>query len=103
MNHARDDVLAAARAAFQAGELTPVLAALDLYGAESYEPERERVQLAIIELSKGSYDKLVRYVEVAKSDYRDVLAWKALGPLSEAEGMKLQDSARALIEKWGKK
>jgi hypothetical protein len=103
MTHTRDDVLAAIRAAFQESDLAAVLAALDLYGAESYEPERERIQLAIIELSAGNKEMLPRYVQDAKTDYRDVLAWKQLGPLPEAEGKRLQDAARALIGRWGKK
>lgn len=103
MTNTRDDVLAAATAAFQASELVTILAELDLYGIEPHEPERERVQLAIIELSGGSKDKILRYVRIAKTDYRDILAWKQLGPLQEAEGKKLQDEARALIEKWGKR
>ncbi len=103
MTHTRDDVLAAVQAAFHAGDLATILAVLDLYGTESYERERERVQLAIVELSGGSKDKLLELVQTAKTDYRDVLAWQQLGPLSEAEGKKLQNEARALLEKWGKK
>jgi hypothetical protein len=103
MTHTRDDVLAAIRAAFQERDRAAILAALDLYGAESSEPERERVQLAIIELSAGNREMLLRYVQDAKTDYRDVLAWKQLGPLAEAEGKGLHDTARALIDRWGKK
>jgi hypothetical protein len=103
MTRPRDDVLAAATAAFQASELESVLAELDLYGIEPHEPERERVQLAIIDLSGGSKAKVLHYVQIAKTDYRDILAWKQLGPLEEAEGEKLQKQARVLIERWGKK
>jgi len=99
----REDVLAAAKAAFGGQQIEPVIAALDLYGIERHEPERERVQLAIIELSAGSREKLRYFVEIAKTDYRDVLAWKQLGPLPDAEGRKLQEEARALIGKWGRK
>ncbi len=52
-----------------------VLDILDLYGVESYESERERVQMAILHLSQGSEDKLLQFVETAKQDYRDVLYW----------------------------
>lgn len=52
-----------------------VLELLDLYGVEEYERERERVQLAILTLSQGNEDKLLRFVEAAKQDYRDVLYW----------------------------
>lgn len=91
MIHTRDDVLAAIRDAFPASVRAAILAVLDRYGTESYENERERVQLAIIALSGGIQEKLPELVKVAKTDYRDVLAWQQLGPLSEAEGKRLQD------------
>jgi hypothetical protein len=99
----RDQILGAARAAFPACDPADVLTALDQYGVEPYEREVERVQLAIIELSGGDMDRLLHFVQVAKTDYRNVLAWQELGPLPEAEGRRLQDEARALIEQWGKK
>ena len=61
------------------------------------------MQLAIIALSGGDKDRLLRYVRDAKIDYRDILAAQKLGPMSDDEGRKLQDAARALISKWGKK
>ena len=61
------------------------------------------MQLAIIELSGGDKEQLLRFVRDAKVDYRDILAAQQLGPLSEEEGRKLQDTALALIGKWGKK
>jgi hypothetical protein len=52
-----------------------ILMILDAYGAESYERERERVQLAIVKLSEGDVEKLREYTAAAKLDYRDVLFW----------------------------
>ncbi len=103
MNRSRDDVLAAVHATFPQSDEAVILAALDQYGTEPHERERERVQLALIELSAGNKDLLLRYVQDAKTDYRDILAWQQLGPMSEAEGKKLQDAARGLIDKRGKK
>lgn len=103
MTHTRDDVVAAVYAIFPASDAETILGVLDLYGTESYERERERVQLAIVELSEGSEDKLLYFVQVAKTDYRDILCWQETGPLSEEEGQKLQQAARRLIEQWGKK
>jgi hypothetical protein len=54
-------------------------------------------------LSRGDRAKLERPVGQAKVDHRDVLAMQQLGAIPEAEGKKLQDEARALIEKWGEK
>ena len=36
---------------------------------------RARVQLAILKLSEGDPEKLRSFVDVALTDYRDVLAW----------------------------
>jgi len=75
MKPSREAVVAAARAAFPAVETTNVIDVLDLYGVEPHEVERERVQLAILALSAGNESKLLELVDVAKTDYRDVLAW----------------------------
>ena len=99
----RDDVVAAVRAGFPHSDAATVFSVLDLYGTEFYEREKERVQLAIIALSKGDEDQLLYFVQCAKTDYRDVLHWHASGPLSAAEGEKLQWAARELIERLGKK
>ena len=37
--------------------------------------ESPRVHLAILKLSEGDTDKLMSFIEAAKVDYRDVLAW----------------------------
>lgn len=103
MTHTRDEVVAAVHAGFPNSDAATILGVLDLYGTESYEREKERVQLAIIALSEGSEDNLRYFVQVAKTDYRDVLSWQESGPLSEPEGRKLQQAARRLLEKWGKK
>lgn len=103
MAHTREQVIAAAQAAFPASDTATVLAVLDLYGTESCERERERVQLGIIELSNGSEDKLLYFVQTAKKDYRDILHWAASGPLSEAEGERQRQGALSLLDRWGKK
>jgi len=51
-----------------------VLAVLDRYGVEPYEQERERVQMSILKLSEGKWEQLEQCVDVAKRDFRDVLA-----------------------------
>src|SRR6266498_260400 len=75
MNPDRDLVLTKMKETFPQEDSEEVLAVLDLYGEESYERERERVQLAILKLSHGSMDELLSNVEVAKQDYRDILAY----------------------------
>ena len=69
----REDVLAAIRRDFAKDRWEQVLSALNAYGAG--DPERERVQLAILKLCAGEEHKLQEYVRVAKQDYRDILLW----------------------------
>ena len=52
-----------------------VLNILDEYGVESYETGQPRVHLAILKLCEGQREKLPKLVEMAKRDYRDVLAF----------------------------
>jgi hypothetical protein len=103
MTYTRDDVVAAARAGFPNSDAAPILGVLDLYGTQSYEREKERVQLAIVALSAGDENKLLYFVQCAKTDYRDVLHWHASGPPSAEEGEKQQQAARRLLERWGNK
>ena len=103
MANTRDQVNAAIRAVFPESDPPSVLAVLDLYGVESHERERERVQLAILALSEGHEDKLLDLVQSAKIDYRDILHWYATGPLTPEEGEQAQSAALRLIEQWGKR
>ncbi len=103
MANTRDEVIAAVTAAFPGSDAATILGIVDLYGTQSHECEKERVQLAILALSEGSEDKLLYFVQVAKTDYRDVLYWVASGPLSEEEGEEQRQAALRLIERWGKK
>lgn len=75
MAHSRARVAAAVRASFPRADPDAILAMLDEYGAEAYQRERDRVQLAIVSLSEGDEAKLRYFLEVAKQDYRDVLFW----------------------------
>jgi hypothetical protein len=52
-----------------------ILRILDEYGADSSEPGRARVHLAILKLSEGHKNQLPQLVSMAKRDYRDVLAY----------------------------
>jgi len=75
MPHTRDEVVVVVQKTFPESAHARVLELLDSYGVESYERERERVQLAILQLSEGNEEKLREFVAVAKRDYRDVLFW----------------------------
>jgi hypothetical protein len=103
MSTTRAEVEAAVQASFAPRDVVAMLGALALYGTQPHEPERERVQLAIVALSQGRREKLLEFVRIAREDYRDILCRQAMGPLSEGEGRKLEQLARGLIEAWGKK
>ena len=75
MNRKREEVLAIVASLFPETDVPAVMETLDSYGAQSSEPERERVQLAILKLSEGQRSKLQHYVEAAKREDRDVLSW----------------------------
>ena len=75
MPHTRDEVVAVVQKTFPETSCSRVLELLDSYGVESYERERERVQLAILKLSEGNEEKLSAYgfsvvVGTAKSPVR---------------------------------
>jgi len=70
----RSDVERIVRRDFPSEDFTTVMALLDTYGTESYGREKDRVQLAVLKLADGSIDSLLSQIEIAKSDYRDVLS-----------------------------
>ena len=103
MGPTREDVIVAVQRYFPNSDVATIVEVLDRYGTEPYEREQERVQLAIVTLSEGSEDKLLYFLQTAKTDYRDILCWAEAGPLPESDGQKLRDAALNLIERWGKK
>ena len=103
MTHTREDVLASAKTLYGESSLKEVLAVLDEYGTESHEPEVNRVHLAILQLSEGKKEKLLYFVKTAKVDYRDVLAFQQVGPLTPEKGAKWQSMAKSLVDRWGRK
>jgi hypothetical protein len=84
---------------------------LDEYGTEDFETGVERVQLAVLKLCKGDRDRLPDLVEMAKTDWRDVLAHAEYPEESKTDPVKMQnlpkDKARSIrrrdrdqYEKW---
>ena len=103
MAHSRDEVVAAVQGSFPDSSRTRVLELLDGYGVESYERERERVQLAILKLSNGSEEKLREFVAVAKRDYRDVLFWAENPEEARLDTPEKRERVRKMFEKFGVK
>lgn len=69
----RDDVLRVIHRDFSQPE-AKILTILDRYGANEWEPERDRVQLAVLKLAAGDFQALELHIETACRDYRDVLS-----------------------------
>src|SRR5216684_769646 len=101
MPHSRDEVVAVVRKSFPEGAHTRVIELLDTYGVESYERERERVQLAMLKLSGGSEEKLREFLAVAKRDYRDVLFWAENPEEARLDTPEKRERVRKMFEKFG--
>src|SRR5262245_57306994 len=69
----RADVERIVRRDFPADREPEILTLLNQYGVEDWHREPDRVHLAILKLSSGSFERLRYQVEMAKNDYRDVL------------------------------
>lgn len=59
---------------FSPDQFQTIMGALDEYGKQVWQRERDRVQLAVLKLAAGSIEALCRHIDLAKCDYRDVLA-----------------------------
>ena len=95
------DVVAPAKARFPEESWARVLALLETYGVESYERERERVQLAILKLCAGDEQKLQEYVRVAKEDYRDTLLWADHPAQARIDTPEKKAEVREMLRKLG--
>jgi len=101
MARSRDEVVATIQATFPESSRARVLELLDSYGVESYERERELVQLAILKLSGESEEKLREFVAVAKRDYRDVLFWAENPEEARLDTPEKRERVRKMFEKFG--
>ena len=97
----RDEVLAVVQKTFPETSNSRVLELLDTYGVESYERERERVQLAILKLSERNEEKLREFVAVAKRDYRDVLFWAENPEEARLDTPEKRERIKKMFEKFG--
>jgi hypothetical protein len=101
MPHSRNEVVAVVQRNFPESAHARVLELLDNYGVESYERERERVQLAILKLSEGNEEKLREFVAVAKRDYRDVLFWAEYPEESRLDTPEKKERIKKMFEQFG--
>ncbi len=101
MPHSRDEIVAVVEKTFPENAHVRVLEVLDTYGLESYERERERVQLAILKLSEGNEEKLREFVAVAKRDYRDVLFWADNPEEAKLDTPEKRERIKKMFEQFG--
>src|SRR5947208_1524160 len=101
MAPSRDEVVAVVQKTFPDTSNSRVIELLDSYGVESYERERERVQLAILKLSEGNEEKLREFVAIAKRDYRDVLFWAEYPEESRLDTPEKKERLRKMFENFG--
>src|SRR5437867_1987575 len=101
MPHTRDEVVAVVQQIFPETSYSRVLELLGTYGVESYERERERVQLAILKLSEGNEEKLREFVAIAKRDYRDVLFWAENPEEARLDTPEKRERIKKMFEKFG--
>jgi hypothetical protein len=94
-------VVAAVQKTFRESAQARVIELLDAYGVESYERERERVQLAIVKLSEGNEEKVREFVAVAKRDYRDVLFWAENPEEAKLDTPKKRERIRKMFKQFG--
>jgi hypothetical protein len=102
-SHSRARVAAAVRAGFPDADPDAIFAVLDEYGTEAHQRERERVQLAMVNLSEGDEAKLRYFLEVAKQDYRDVLFWSDNPEEAKLDTPEKKTRVRAMFVKLGLK
>jgi hypothetical protein len=95
----REDVLRIIRRDFPARSSAKILAILDEYGVEPWRGERDRVQLAILKLSGGNVERVRHYTEIARSDYRDVIAPAEYPRFWEVGFVGIEDMSPAAIGK----
>ncbi|MCJ7538306.1 MAG: hypothetical protein MUO88_01450 [Desulfobacterales bacterium] len=105
-NVTKEDVARVVRRDFSEEHFDEVMSALAEYGdRESY-----RVMLAALKMADGNLDELRRQIELAKCDYRDVIApaeypgytkeWSRINKMSEIEKQWVVDQDWKEYETW---
>ena len=88
--------------AFPGADVAALRAVLLGYGAAPHHSEARRVRRAIVLLAAGDAARVAHFVDIAKVDYRDVLAWASAPPPDPATAAAELAAARALLDRWGK-
>lgn len=75
-----------------------VVEILENYGKENHEQEASRVKLAVLKLANTDINEIRKYVDMAKQDYRDILAWAEYPRQSKKWSMPDGSKKKTLIE-----
>ncbi len=101
-----DDVERIVKRDFPAEEFAAVMAILNEYVAR-FNDNPSPVRIAALKMADGSLTRLRTWIEIAKSDYRDVVlpatspSYSTIGrDLSERERRKIFESERQQYEDW---
>jgi hypothetical protein len=92
-HYTEDDLKRVIARDFPAKSVTEVMTLLASYGAESWQREILRVQMACLKCANGDVIGLRRAVSRACSDYRDVLAEAEYPEYMHAHGPEAQKTA----------
>lgn len=106
-----DDLERIVRRDFPLEDLTSLMAILNEYGTDEWHREPTRVRLAALKMANGSVTRLRASIELAKSDYRDVLVaaeypsyykieWSRVRELPAEELRRVIDSDWQQYEAW---
>ena len=105
-----NDVIRIVKRDFLTNQFDTVMSILDEYGKEEWQHGVNRVRLAVLKLAGGDIQVLRREIDVAKRDYRDVLAYaeypeymKKVSPsakLTEVERKMIIRADRTQYQSW---
>ena len=107
------DVERLARRDYPEDQVAQVLRVLDEYGTAKWEVNTARVRAAILKLAKGDSSQVNRFVEAARTDFRDVLSeaeypsftkrWGDRYPLAKEEQQRVIEEDRRQYQDWFRK
>ena len=92
-----DDVIRVVQRDFPT-DTEAVMSSLQVYGTERWHREVDRVRLAILKLAAGDATKVVAHMQLACTDYRDVLAGAEYPDYTRASAHDLSDDSELACE-----
>ena len=97
-------VIRVVRRDFPAEQFEAVMSILNEYGTEDWQRGAERVRLAALKLAAGDLQALRHQIDVAKTDYRDVLAYaeypEYMQKVSPSADLDREEKERIIRSDW---